>query len=246
MLIVNADDYGARTSATNAICEAFDAGAITSTSGMVWMDDSIRAASFAAERGLPVGLHLNLTLPFAARDAPLDVRQRQQRLTEVFTKDGWWEDSVRRPDRELLRDAISDQLDRFSEQFGRPTHIDGHHHVHLHEAVMELLPQAFPVRTVPRAPEWANARLSQRERRLRRRFRTPDLALPFEKLHPACGGMGLDVLDYARDVCVEVMTHPQQRVELDALMGSEWRATLAALPLGCYLDLENGREGTAV
>jgi hypothetical protein len=38
------------------------------------------------------------------------------------------------------------------------------------------------------------------------------------------------------------MTHPQQQVELDALMGSEWRATLAALPLGCYRDLENGRK----
>src|SRR5271166_6485686 len=99
MLIVNADDYGAGTSATNAICEAFDAGAITSTSGMVWMNDSARAASCAAERGLPVGLHLNLTLPFAASDVPRDVRERQQQLTEVFTSDSWHEDPTRRADR---------------------------------------------------------------------------------------------------------------------------------------------------
>jgi chitin disaccharide deacetylase len=242
MLIVNADDYGARTSATNAICDAFDAGAITSTSAMVWMGDSARAASRASEHGLPVGLHLNLTLPFAARNVPSGVRERQRRLTEVFNRDGWWEDPARRVDRELLRGAIGDQLERFCEQFGQPTHIDGHHHVHLHEAVLELLPQAWPIRTVVRDPAQADSGLSQRERRLRRRFRAPDMALPFEKVHPDFGGVGLNVLDRAHDVCVEVMTHPQQQVELDALMGSEWRATLAALPLGSYLDLENGRK----
>jgi len=242
MLIVNADDYGAATSATNAICEAFDDRAITSASGMVWMGDSARAASLAGERGLPVGLHLNLTLPFAARDVPPGVRERQRRLTEVFTSDGWREDASHWPDRGLLREAIDEQIERFCEQFGQPTHIDGHHHVHVYDAVLELLPTTWPIRQLLRTPERVDARPSRRELNLRRRFVTPDVTLAFEHVHPAVGGAGLEALDRAKEVCVEVMTHPQRRVELDALMGSEWRATLATLPLGCYLDLENSRK----
>jgi chitin disaccharide deacetylase len=237
MLIVNADDFGGSSTATNAICEAFDAAAITSASGMVWMRDSERAAGIAAERGLPLGLHLNLTLPFSGRDVPQGVQERQQQLTEIFTRDGWWKEAARRFDRELLRAAIEDQVERFREQFGEPTHIDGHHHVHLYEAVLDLLPRTWPLRPPLRAPAQAGARRNLRERRLHRRFRAPDLSFAFERVHPAVGGIGLEVLDRARDVCVEVMTHPRKPSEGEVLLAPEWRATLDSLPLGCYADL---------
>jgi hypothetical protein len=237
MLIVNADDFGASPSTTDAIHEAFNANVVTSTSGMVWMSDTIRAAGVAADRGLPVGLHLNLTLPYTAPDVPTEVRERQQQLTEIFTRDSWWNGTQRHPDDELLRAVVRDQLDSFCEQFGPPTHIDGHHHVHLHETVLELLPRSWPIRPAPRRPEKADARMGRRERYLRGRFLVPDLTLAFEHLHPALGGAGLDLLTRARATCVEVTTHPRRDVELQALLGSEWREALGALPLGCYADL---------
>jgi predicted glycoside hydrolase/deacetylase ChbG (UPF0249 family) len=237
MLIINADDFGASASATDAICAAFDAGAITSASAMVWMGDSLRAAGSASERNLPTGLHLNLTLPFSAPDAPLSVRERQQRLTEYFTTEGWREDVGKWPARELLRAAIEDQLERFREQFGEPSHIDGHHHVHVHEVVLESLQHAWPIRPLLRTPAQVDARPSKRELGMRRRFLVPDAALAFEHLHPALGGTGLAVLDRARTICIEVMTHPQHPSQLQALLDHEWRATLAALPLGGYADL---------
>jgi len=237
VLIVNADDFGASANVTSAICEAFDAGAITSTSGMVWMTDSARAAGIATERHLPTGLHLNLTLPFTAADTPRSVRERQLQLTGLFTSEGWREDAQRRLDRELLRSAISDQLERFREQFGEPTHIDGHHHVHVADRVFELLPQTWPTRPPLRVPARADARPSRVELSLRAHLRAPDLSLAFEHLHPALGGSGLDVLHRARDASVEVMTHPASQPQLAALLADDWRRTLAALPLGCYGDL---------
>jgi predicted glycoside hydrolase/deacetylase ChbG (UPF0249 family) len=243
MLIVNADDFGSGSNVTDAICEAFDAAVITSASGMVWMHDSTRAADIAVERSLPLGLHLNLTLPFSGLDVSQSVQERQRRLTEIFTRDGWWREAGRRFDRELLRSAIEDQVERFCEQFGEPTHIDGHHHVHLYEAVLELLPRTWPLRPPLRAPAQAGARLNRRERRLHRRFRAPDLSFAFERVHPAVGGTGLEVLDRAREVCVEVMTHPHPRKpsETAVLFASEWRAVLDSLPLGCYADLTRDR-----
>jgi predicted glycoside hydrolase/deacetylase ChbG (UPF0249 family) len=238
VLIVNADDFGATRSTTDAICETFDAAAITSTSAMVWMSDSARAAGIALERDLPLGLHLNLTLPFSGRDVPQSVRERQLRLTEVFTRDGWWKEAGRRFDRKLLQAAIDDQLERFCEQFGQPTHIDGHHHVHLYAAVLDLLPQTWPIRPPLRAPAQADARHNKRERHLHRRFRAPDLAFALVRLQQAAGEAGLEVLDCARRQCVEVMAHPRQPGEMEFLLSSEWRAMLDSLTLGSYADLK--------
>jgi chitin disaccharide deacetylase len=237
VLIVNADDFGATRSTTDAISETFDAFAITSTSAMVWMSDSARAADIATERGLPLGLHLNLTLPFSSRDVPQSVLERQLRLTEVFTRDGWWKEAGRRFDHKLLQAAIDDQLERFCEQFGQPTHIDGHHHVHLYAAVLDLLPQTWPIRPLLRDPAQAEARYNKRERHLHKRFRAPDLTLALTRLQTATGDAALEVLDCARRLCVEVMVHPRQPVEMELLMSPAWRARLDSLTLGSYADL---------
>jgi chitin disaccharide deacetylase len=50
LLIVNADDWGANAATSNAIRECWEARAVTSTSGMVFMADSKRAAQLAIGR----------------------------------------------------------------------------------------------------------------------------------------------------------------------------------------------------
>jgi chitin disaccharide deacetylase len=232
VLIVNADDLGATPSATDPAIECFDAGALTSATAMVWMHDSGRAARLARERALPVGLHLNLTLPFADPSAPADVRSRQLALTGEFDRDSW-----RRSARGDLAEAeiarsIEDQLERFSEQFGQASHLDGHHHVHVHPAVLAQLPRSLPIR-----PPLAGAeRRTLGQRWLRRRFRGADTCLPFQQVHPALGG-DIALLDAARHRVVEVMVHPALPQEREALLSAEWRAALARLPLGSYRDL---------
>jgi chitin disaccharide deacetylase len=233
VLIVNADDLGASPSATDPVIECFRAGVITSASGMVWLPDSERAARLAREHDLPVGLHLNLTLPFAADDVPLEVRERQLALTRAFSSKSWRLPADRAPDGPLIGAAISDQLQRFREQFGEPTHVDGHHHVHVHTAVLAHLPRELPIRP----PLGDRSARPFGQRWLLRRFRGPDACLDFERLHPALGGDGFGGLAQAQRRTLAVMVHPARAQEREALLSAEWRAALAALELGSYREL---------
>jgi predicted glycoside hydrolase/deacetylase ChbG (UPF0249 family) len=236
VLIINADDMGASPSTTDPVAECFAAGVITSASAMVWMADSERAARIARERDLPVGLHLNFTLPFADPEVPDDVRARQLRLTAVFGSDARADADAgdRGVDGALVAAALADQLQLFRELFGRePTHLDGHHHVHVNAAVLEHLPRGLPIRP----PLGASPQRTFGQRWLLRRFRRPDTCLAFERVHPALGGEGLGVLAQARRETLEVMVHPAQLHEREALLANDWRAALAELALGSYRDL---------
>ena len=53
-LIVNADDFGRDTEATDHTIRAFRAGRVTSATAMVHMEDSERGASFAIEAAFPL------------------------------------------------------------------------------------------------------------------------------------------------------------------------------------------------
>jgi predicted glycoside hydrolase/deacetylase ChbG (UPF0249 family) len=237
VLIVCADDFGAAPSATNAILTAYESGAITTASAMVWMRDSDRSAQVVGDTGLPLGLHLNLTLPYTADDVPEGVRERQAAMAAVFTSEGWREGSDPPPDPDTLRLVVAEQLDRFRELFGEPDHVNGHHHVHVQDPVLDVLPRRWPLRPLLRRPAQADARPSRRERAMAERFDGPRLAFAFEHLHPERGGEGLATLQLARDQDVEVMTHPQHQAELDALLGEEWLGALDGLPRGSHADL---------
>lgn len=241
MLIVNADDFGASTSATDAAISVFEEGAISSCSAMVWMQDSRRAAALAHERGVPTGLHLNLTLPFDAPHVPSVTRERQLEFTRCFTSGDRAGPIHDRELRRSLAEAIQDQLRQFELLFGRPTHLDGHHHIQVHPAVSALLPAGVPVRLFLKKPSQSSARRGREERKLRRKLRAPSLTLALEDLHPALGGVGLELLDRAWFESVEVMTHPQQRRQLEALRSPEWRELVTRLPVGSFSGLDRRR-----
>src|SRR3954447_22455684 len=119
MLIVNADDWGYDVPTTDATLACFEAGTITSATGMVWMADSERAAAIAVERDLPIGLHINLDEPFTAPDVPTEVREVQARVVRRFARfrlKRWVYDPAARADIDL---CIADQLDRFRQLYGR-------------------------------------------------------------------------------------------------------------------------------
>ena len=237
MLIVNADDFGAARSATDAILETFEAGAISSASAMVWMPDSERAAGLAREHGLAVGLHLNLTLPLQGPGAPPAVAERQLRMTERFEPESWWRGTVRGVRQEEVSQVVGDQLDRFRAQFGEPTHINGHHHVHVMDLVLAALPPGIPVRQAPTTPG-AVGRPDARAERISRLFRAPWATLDITSVHPGLGGGGLDLLVELRSHTIEVVTHPQHADQRAALLDPAWQATVSAAGgLGSFSDL---------
>lgn len=237
MLIVNADDFGASPSASDPTILLYEQGALSSASAMVGMRDTARGASLAREHGLPTGLHLNLTLPFAEPTVPAPARERQRRLTEAFGRESWRDGSGRDPDSRLIADAIADQLERFREAFGEPTHLDGHHHIHVHPAVLERLPPELLIRPSLSVPARAGAEPGARLRDLGRRIAGPDLCFALGHVHPALGGEGLQALELARERSLEIMAHPQQERERLALESDQWRQALAALAVGSYADL---------
>jgi predicted glycoside hydrolase/deacetylase ChbG (UPF0249 family) len=241
-VIVNADDYGVNRNVTETTLECFEDGVISSTTAMVWMSDSDRAAKLARQRNLPVGLHLNLTLPFNSTLVPEPVRERQHALVPHLSRRARGGTRVlqRRPTK-LLADVVREQLARFAELYGPPTHIDGHHHIHLDPWVIELLPADVPLRAPLRHPRSADRQI-RRDHRKRRPAAVSDVTFAFEHLHPALGGEGFSALTHPAFEVIEVMAHPTGPGQRTALGSDVWRATLARLRTGSYASLGVGPE----
>lgn len=243
LLIVNADDWGASTEATDATLAAFEAGAITSATAMMHMGDTGRAAQIGRERELALGLHLNLTQAFEDPGTPAGVAEVQARVVNAFAT---------RRNRRFRIDpgtlwtiwrTLNDQLEAFRDLYGHePTHLDGHNHAHLNPMALSVIPMGMKVRTahtstVPTRPA-TEALRALRHGFIARWFGTTAAFYSIRRIHPALGGHGLDeVLERARAEPVEIMTHPAWEDELEILLSDEWRALVAAQPTGSYADL---------
>jgi predicted glycoside hydrolase/deacetylase ChbG (UPF0249 family) len=246
LLIVNADDLGLAVHDTDAIVECFRSGAISSTTALVWMRDSDRAAELARRERLPTGLHLNLIEPYTAPDVPARVADTQRRVVERLTGGRYAAQLYHRAWSDDFGQCIRDQLSRFTELYGvAPTHLDGHRHMHL--AMNALFSRALtPVhrcrRPVNRPPvESASYKRLARtalSALVRHRFTTTDACFSVRSLHPQLGGSGLEeTLARAHRDSVELFVHPGYRDELPLLRSEWWRAVVAGYRLGSFEEL---------
>lgn len=245
MLIVNADDWGLRPEITDAILECWRAGAVTRASAMVHMADSGRAFGLAAAEDMPLGLHLNLTTPFTAADAPPNRRLRQKQAVAYFAGPRRRRLLFDPRARGLLDSCIGDQLDAFAESSGRAAaHADGHQHVQVCPTVV-LAPSLGRLASLRRAQSFPAGRRSLVKGAyrgtvnlaVRRRFRSLRF-VSLRDLHPDLGGIGLDRLpSLARRTDVEVMVHPAWDEERQVLLSEAWLQMLAGLPTGSHRNL---------
>lgn len=250
LLIVNADDWGGERRSTEAIEKAFAAGRVTSTTAMVYMEDSVRAAEIARAEGLPVGLHLNLTQPFTAADTPAPVRERQRRVAATFAGRGRDGHPGTAQLRRWLYDprvahnvtaALRDQIERFEALYGGPpTHFDGHNYVDLTPNVFlsPALPRGAKIRNsldrypLPRSPMALARGLRQKLRG--QRLRSTSYVLHISALDlPGDPRLALAEIDP-----VEVICHPDNPPEMERLMSAEWATCLARLRTGSFADLD--------
>jgi predicted glycoside hydrolase/deacetylase ChbG (UPF0249 family) len=244
LLVVNADDWGAEWATTDAILSCFQAGAISSTTAMMFMEDSHRAAALARAHGLPVGLHLNLTMTYTDAQSSALAKEHQARLAELYSTASRPHRSLHPAALHLVRDCVEDQLQEFHRLYGGPpTHIDGHNHAHLSTNVLlsRGLPRGIRLR---RAQNWPRAttiggRLGRRARDATLAgFRTTRWFTSIRTAHPALGGHGLtELLDLSRDASVEIMVHPGWDDERNALHDPDWEQALRGRPLGSYAQL---------
>jgi hopanoid biosynthesis associated protein HpnK len=139
-LVVVADDFGRSSSINRAIGAAHERGILTSASLMAG-GKAVLDALLLTRRlpGLSVGLHLTLCDGRAvspAADIPglVDASGHFPRSPARA-----WVACSRRDLRTQLEREIEAQFERLSQAGIRPTHVDGHHHLHLHPAVFPLV-----------------------------------------------------------------------------------------------------------
>lgn len=147
-LILNADDFGASEETLRATIECFEAGALTSATIMVGMEQTEAAVAYA--RSHPehsFGLHLRLVAdgdarPLAgAESVPAlvaeDGRFLSTRAVRLLALRG------RLPVEQLEREIVA-QLDALVAAGLPLTHLDSHRHVHKLPQVVEALKRALP------------------------------------------------------------------------------------------------------
>jgi len=141
-LIISADDLGVNPQRSHGIFQAHEFGVLTNASILPNMEDSDRAAKHAREKHLPSGLHLNLTEGY-----PLSKKEDVPSLLDlsgVFLDRAHFRVAVQKGKvvREHLEREIRAQIEWFFDSHGAPTHVDGHHHIHVEEMVANaLIPQ---------------------------------------------------------------------------------------------------------
>ena len=139
-LIVNADDFGMAPGVNRAIVEAHHTGIVTSTSLLANAVAFEEAAALAsANPTLAVGVHLNLT-----EGRPLS---HPAKLGALVTASGDFHGNpealfFRMVTGRIALDAVEReyhaQIERVLSAGIRPTHLDGHQHVHMWPAVFAL------------------------------------------------------------------------------------------------------------
>ena len=224
MLIVNADDYARSREETNAVVACHQAGRLTSTSAMVFMKDSSRAAALADEAGLTVGLHLNLSERFTGSNIPRRVVAAHEHVVRFLTRSKYALVLYNPFLRDQFRTVVEAQLEEFASLYGRaPAHIDGHQHQHLASNVLldNLLPSGTLVRRSFSFFSGEKGLVNRGYRRcvdrlLQRRHRTTDYFFALE--HRDQSAHLARVFKLAETADVELMTHPVRQGDFDYLM----------------------------
>ncbi len=226
-LIINADDWGRDAETTDRILECVTVGTVSSTSAMMFMEDSERAANLAREHEIDCGLHLNFTTPFSAVDCPSRLREHHARIIHYLRKSRLAPAMYHPGLASSFKCVASAQMDEFERTFGtRPRRLDGHHHMHLCANVLfgSLLPAATIVRrnfSFRRGEKsWIN-RLYRRaiDHVLGKRHQLTDYFFSLPPLEPQ--SRIDDIFSIARRSIVEVETHPVNPLEYRFLTSGE-------------------------
>jgi hopanoid biosynthesis associated protein HpnK len=145
-LVVTGDDFGASSSVNRAIVAAHDHGILTAASLMVGGEAAEEAVELARSRpNLAIGLHLVLADGRPVLPAPVipSLVGPDRRFRASPAAAGWHYQFSPAARREV-RWEIRAQLDRFR-AFGLPlSHVDGHHHLHLHPLILDALIRLAP------------------------------------------------------------------------------------------------------
>lgn len=139
-LIVNADDLGWTDGVNRGILDAFHGGIVTSASLLAngpAFAEAVKATKAAPRMG--VGVHLNLSdgAPVADRESVTSLLDDEGKLAH-----GPESLLLRRARRKLVLDEVEEewdaQIQKVCDAGIRPTHLDGHKHVHMLPGLFDI------------------------------------------------------------------------------------------------------------
>lgn len=199
-LIVNADDFGYSKGVNLGIVEAHREGVVTSTTLMVNMEGFEHAVELAKQHPtLGVGIHLVLTC-----GSPIS--QDVPSLTDGEGRFRRGQDHLTSAAPEEIEQELRAQLETYVASGLALTHIDSHHHVHAHPAVLPIVLKLADEYKVPVRYPWMTSADEQREQSsvattdgFSHHFYGDDLTVQsFVRI----------VEDMSGHTVVEIMTHP--------------------------------------
>ena len=135
-LIINADDFGRTRGINYGIVEAIKNGVLSSTTIMMNMPYAEHAINLAKKEGITsIGVHLTFI------EKSLSLGKTLVDKDGIFKK---YPELMKEADIEEIKTEMRVQIDKLIDMGIKPTHLDGHHHVHLYslkmtEAVYALL-----------------------------------------------------------------------------------------------------------
>jgi chitin disaccharide deacetylase len=226
MLVINADDFGRNRLTTDRILVCHVEQRITSTSAMVFMEDSERAAILAKDWQVDVGLHINFTESFTGPSVSQRLRRDHERIRR-FLRLNKYALLIYNPFlRNVFRAVFEAQLEEFARLYDRPAlRFDGHQHMHLcsNMIVDRVLPAGAKVRRSFSFRSGEKSFLNRFyraaiDRRLATEHSITDFFfalsqhLPVSRLQP--------VIEAAKTSDIELMTHPEVNLEFETLMSA--------------------------
>jgi predicted glycoside hydrolase/deacetylase ChbG (UPF0249 family) len=228
MLIVNADDLGRLKAATDTTLACYESKRITSTSAMVFMEDSERAAELALASGIDVGLHINLSEKFTADSVPAQLREYHDWICHFLTRSKYALLFYNPFLVKEFRFAFDAQFTEFVRLYGRqPSHFDGHQHMHLatNMLIQNIIPAGQKVRRNFSFRPGQKSLINRTyrgvvDRCLARRYRLTDY---FFALSSNLERAKLQaIIALSRTASVELMTHTWNQSEFKWLMSEDY------------------------
>ena len=243
MVIITADDYGGNKNATDSILACFSGKRITSTSAMVFMEDSYRAASLAVKTDLEVGLHLNFTQAFNAYNVPAKLREYQGRIMSYLTKNRLTQVIYNPLLSDAFRYAFLSQCEEFERLYRRiPNHYNGHHHMHLCANLLasRLIPNNARIRTTYTFNHGEKNVLNRLYRHFLRRhiagrYISTDCLFSIAPVHNY--ERLQEIFKRSATETVEIEVHPEHNDEAQFLMSDQFRLLLGSAQCGGFRQL---------
>jgi chitin disaccharide deacetylase len=243
MLIVNADDLGRSKAATDTALACYAQKRISSTSAMVFMADSERAAELALSAGIDVGMHINLSEQFSANSVPPQLRDYHGEVCRFLTLNKYALVLFNPFLAKNFQYVFKAQYTEFLRLYGRPpSHLDGHQHMHLatNMLIQRILPCGFKVR---RSFSFQAGEKNFINRCYRNvvdkyvvhRHRTTDYF--FSIAHYLDSDRLEYVINLAQEKNVELMVHPELQKEYNFLMSDQCSKALSKVHFVSYREL---------